>query len=576
MRRRSFTQPRMCTRPRASGSHSSVAGDFTGFDPDLGDSYSLPRRYTTKPVSDSPIAVNPVSAPSPGLSAVVFKNIGANLARVAAISAVAILLPSFLTHHLPVKVYAAWVLIIQLGAYVSYFDLGIQTGVAKFVAEYDGKGELSEAGRYATAGLVLMLLAGLLGIALTLALAWETPRLFSAMPENLFPQVRTGLVLVGTSLCVSLVCSVYSAVFLGLQRYWIPTLVTILNRILFAVVVLLAVAQGGSLSVMGLAVALVNILTGLLQIALWRKYASRVPLSFSFVHFQVLKNVARYCSLQSVSTIAMFCITGLDIVIVGHFDYVQTAYYSVATLPTSFLLLIIASLLSPLMPASSALSTRLTPPQMGGLLERITRYNTIALLLAGLPLVVFAYPILRLWVGSDYALHTVAYLRILVTANVVRNLCAPYAMMVTATASQKSVIAAAVCEAVVNLGSSVYLAWRFGAIGVAIGTLLGACVSVFVHFLLSMKLTRPAISVSRLQLSLRGILGPCIIALPSLLLVPHWWSASNVHLISSLSLVWLLCTVPPAYYCLNRQERKNFSRLILPLRRPYIASMFSS
>jgi O-antigen/teichoic acid export membrane protein len=545
--------------------------DRTGSSP-----HNLPKPYTTKSLSDSPLAIGTLSAPPPAVAAVVFKNIGANLARVAAISAVAILLPSVLTDHLPVKVYAAWVLIIQLGAYVSYFDLGIQTGVAKFVAEYQAKGELSEAGRYASAGLVLMLLTGLLGVALTLGLAVETPRLFSSMPANLFPQVRAGLVLVGVSLSVGLVCSVYSAVFLGLQRYWIPTFVTILNRFLFALVVLIAVVEGGNLSVMGLAVALVNIFTGLLQIALWRRYASHVPLSARFVPFQILKNLARYCSLQSVSTIAMFFITGLDIVIVGHFDYVQTAYYSIATLPTSFLLLIIASLLSPLMPASSALSTRLTPAQMGGLLERITRYNTIALLLAGLPLVVFAFPILWLWVGTDYALNTVTYLRILVTANVVRNLCAPYATMVTATASQKSIIAAAISEALVNLGSSLYLAWRFGAIGVAIGTVLGACVSVFVHFAVSMTLSRSVISVSRLQLLLRGILGPCIIAVPSLLLVPHWWSATNVHLISGLSLVWLVCTLAPAYYCLNRQERKNFSRLIVPLRRARVASLFSS
>src|SRR5205085_6614025 len=132
-------------------------------------------------MSDSPILVTSsteTETTSPGLATVVFRNISANLARAAAVSAVAILLPAYLTHHLPVKVYAAWVLIIQLGAYVSYFDLGIQTGVSKFVAEHDAKGEHLEAGRYASAGLFLMLLAALLGCAVTLALSWQIPRLF--------------------------------------------------------------------------------------------------------------------------------------------------------------------------------------------------------------------------------------------------------------------------------------------------------------------------------------------------------------------------------------------------------------
>ena len=530
-------------------------------------------RVTT--LSDPHLVAGAVTTPSPGLAAVVLRNIGANLARAAAVSAVAILLPSYLTQHLPVKVYAAWVLIIQLGGYVSYFDLGIQTGISKFVAEYCAKRQLAEAGRYASAGLVLMLFAGLLGAIVILGLSWQIPRLFFAMPPKLFPEVRISLALVGLSLCVGLVSSVYSAVFLGLQRYWIPTLVTILNRALFAVAVLLAVLAGGSLTVMGLVAALVNIFTGILQILLWRRYASRVPVSFKQLHVDILKNITRYCSLQSVSSIAMFCITGLDIVIVGHFDYVQTAYYSLATLPTSFLLLIIASLLGPLMPASSALSTRVSPSQMGSVLERITRYNTIALLLTGLPLVVFALPILRLWVGADYAWHTIAYLRILVIANLVRNLCAPYATMITATANQKSVIAAAVSEAVVNLGSSIYLASRFGAIGVALGTLMGAFVSILIHFVVSIRLTRPVISISRPRLLLRGILAPCLLALPSLLLIAQWWPAASVHVISSVSLVWLLCTLIPAYYYLNRYDRERLSCLLFRWRRRDSATLFS-
>jgi O-antigen/teichoic acid export membrane protein len=519
-------------------------------------------------VSESAIIVHNASADSqvksPGLAAVVFRNICANLARAAAVTAVAILLPSYLTHHLPVNVYAAWVLIIQLGAYVSYLDLGIQMGVSKFVAEHDAKGDHLEAGRYASAGLALMFLAGILGAVLTLGLAWQIPRLFSAMPKPLFPEVRISLVLVGLSLSFGLVCSVYSAVFLGLQRYWIPTLITIVNRGLFAIAILLAVSVGGNLEVMGFAAALVNVAAGVLQVLAWKKRASQVPVSLSLLDVRILKKVAGYCSLQSVSTMAMFCITGLDIVIVGHFDYVQTAYYSIAALPTSFLLLIISSLLSPFIPASSALSTRFSPSEMGKFLAKITRYNTIALLLVGLPLVVFPYPILRLWVGGDYALHTVTYLRILILANIVRNLCGPYATMVAATGTQKSVVAAAVSEAVVNLGSSLYLAWRFGAMGVAIGTVIGAFISVSVHFAVSMRLTRAVISSSRRLLFLRGMLLPCVICAPSALLLAYWWPATaNLHLVSGASVLWVGCTLITAYYCLNREERLNFSRLIL-------------
>jgi O-antigen/teichoic acid export membrane protein len=498
-----------------------------------------------------------------GLGATISKNIGASLARVVAVSLVALVLPAYLTHRLPVTTYAAWILILQLAAYVSYLDFGIQTGVSKFVAEYDARRDHEGAGRYASAGLYLMLLAGILGAVLTLILAWQVPRLFAAMPASLYHDVRISLVLVGFSLSFGLVCAVYAAVFLGLQRFWIPMTISVVNRASFAAVVIAVVALRGNLEAMGIAVATVNVATGVSQVIAWRRKVSHIRLSPRFVTYGVLKNVGRFCAMQSIWTVGMLCVTGLDVTIVGHYDYVQTAYYSIATLPTSFVLLIMASVLSPLMPASSALSTQRSAVEMGDLLARTTRYATVLLLLTGLPLVVFGLPILRLWVGPVYAVHTVQYLRILVLANVIRNLCASYATMICATGRQGAATATAVSEAVVNLGSSLYLASRYGAIGVALGTLLGSFVSVALHFGITMHLTRQTLAISRANLFFKGLLQPAIIAVPSLMLVPFWWFRS-VGNWSPLPVVvgWGLGTLSVAWYLvLGRDERKRLLQM---------------
>jgi O-antigen/teichoic acid export membrane protein len=257
----------------------------------------------------------------------------------------------------------------------------------------------------------------------------------------------------------------------------------------------------------------------------------------------------------------MLCVTGLDVTIVGHYDYIQTAYYSIATLPTNFVLLIVASILNPLMPASSALSTQRSPAEMGDILARITRYGTMILLLTGLPLIVCGFPILRLWVGEAYALHTVQYLRILVLANVIRSLCQPYATMVSATGRQRAATAAAVCEAVVNLGSSIYLASRYGAIGVALGTLLGSFVSIALHFAITMHYTHSTLAISRSRLLVKGLVRPAVITLPSLALIPLWWS-SSVAIGLPLATVWGLSTLLIAWFgSLDREERLRLTDL---------------
>lgn len=518
-------------------------------------------------MSESPTIVGKLTSPAPegrgAFASTIFSNILANLARAAAVSLVTLLLPAYLTHRLPVAMYAAWVLILQLGAYVSYLDLGIQTGISKFVAEYDALGDHTSAGRHASAGFALMMLAGTLGLGLTGFLAWQVPHLFASMPANLYHQVRMGLLLVGSSLSFGLVCAVYSAVFLGLQRYWIPTTVTILNRTAFVAVVVAVVALHGNLAAMGLAVAVVNVSTGLLQVAAWWQKAWHVPLSIRLVEFRVLKNVAHFCSLQSIWTIGMLCVTGLDITIVGHYDYGQTAYYSIATLPTNFVLLIVSSMLGPLMPASSALSTRESPSSMGDFLARITRYSTVILLLTALPLMVWGLPVLRLWVGPSYATHTVTYLRILIAANVIRNLCAPYATMISATGQQAAATATAISEAVVNLGSSIYLASRFGAIGVAIGTLIGSFVSVGLHFAITMRFTHRTLAISRSRLFHRGLLHPAVVVLPSVLLLLLWRASHSPSLQPAVVFVWAASTLALAWFgALGKSERSDVMQLV--------------
>jgi len=499
---------------------------------------------------------------SSGLGATISRNIVASLVRVAAVALVALVLPAYLTHHLPVTTYAAWVLILQLGAYVSYLDLGIQTGVSKFVAEYDARGDNVGAGRYASAGLILMILAGILGLLLTFALAWQVPRLFSTMPANLYHDVRISVMLVGSSLSFGLFCGVYAAIFLGLQRYWIPMTISIVNRGCYAAIVLIVVALHGSLTDMGIAVALVNVVTGLLQVLAWRKRAFRIRLSVRSVNLGVLKTMGRYCSLQSIWIFGMLCVSGLDVTIVGHYDYVQTAYYSIATLPTNFVLLIMTSMLNPFMPASSAMSARSSALEMGDFLAKITRYTTMVLLLTGLPLIVCGFLLLRLWLGPFYAQHTLLYLRILVLANVIRNLCAPYATMVVATGRQGPATASAVSEAVVNLSSSIYLASRYGAIGVAVGTVLGSLVSVSLHFIISMRFTRSTLAIPRSTLFLKGLLQPALIGIPSLVLLPIWWTPYRTTFGLRLVILWSFSTMVIAWFTgLSSKERNDLRHL---------------
>ena len=64
-----------------------------------------------------------------------------NLVRVLLSVVVAITLPPLLVRHLSQAEYSAWVLILQLSAYIALLDLGLQAVISKSIAEYHAKGD---------------------------------------------------------------------------------------------------------------------------------------------------------------------------------------------------------------------------------------------------------------------------------------------------------------------------------------------------------------------------------------------------------------------------------------------------
>ena len=498
-----------------------------------------------------------------GAAATFTRNSLLSVGRLLVSSIISLLLPSFLTHKLSLKTYSAWVLVLQMSAYVSYLDFGIQTGIAKYVSEFEARKDLHGATLRVNAGLALMMVTSFLGVVLSLILAWQIPNLFREIPPSLLSEVRYSVLFVGVSLSFGLLCSICSAIFLGLQRYTIPTVLSLTNRFLYALAVLAAVMLHQGLAAMAALVALSNVLTGLLQVGAWRRFAGHVRLSLHNLDFGILRQMLAYSSTLAIWTVGMLCVSGLDVTIVGRYDFPQTASYSIAILPTNFVISIMAAALAPLLPAASALSVRRTPQQMGDVLSRATRLASVLLIGSGLPVMVGGFWILHFWVGAAYAVHTLPFLRILILANVLRNTCMPYASMLVATDSQRIAIAGAVSEATVNLGASIYLARHYGAIGVAFGTLLGSFVSVGMHFTLNMHYTYRKFAISRAKLFLSGILRPLSMAIPSLLLVRRWWSPGPPAFTLPIWMTWALSTLLLAWFVsLDPAERTSLTRAL--------------
>jgi O-antigen/teichoic acid export membrane protein len=499
----------------------------------------------------------------------VLQGSASNLTRVFLGMLISLVLPHFLVHHMGTAEYSAWVLILQLSAYVNFLDLGLQTAIGKFVAEYHAVGNIVAARKTVSTAFMVMGGAALLGAIAIIGMVWQVPRLFSQMPPAIIGDVRCGLLAVGMSVAFSLPFGVFLATFTGLQEYGFPTALIATSRVVSAAGLIVLLLMHGSLVELALLMAACNIGTALLQFAGWKRYASsRIGFELFGFDANTSKRLLEYCGILTIWTIGNLLISGLDTAIVGHFDYKNTGYYAVAASATNFLLLLVSNMLGPLLPAISSLQVQRSARDLGALLVTTTRLSTALLCLLGIPLLFLGFPLLRIWVGIHYASHALIYLEVLVAANIVRQLAYPYALMVVGLGQQRFATLSPVLEAIVNLVSSILLARRYGAIGVAAGTLIGAFVGVIVHLLVSMPRTHAAVAVVRTALLREGIVRPLLSFLPLFACLPFWRRFSMLPLsvpvlalltVATASILWWVGLAPNDRRQMTRMMRRAVS-----------------
>jgi O-antigen/teichoic acid export membrane protein len=511
------------------------------------------------PIEASSTTPEPSASQTDFGQARVIKNAIANVARGSIAGLVAIVLPPFLTRILSQDAYSTWLLILQLGAYVSFLDFGIQTAVGRFIAHTNELRDFNQRDSIVSTSLAILTGSGLLAMLGITVLAWQLPQLFKGMPIELHQDARLALLLVGGSLAFSLPFSVFGGIFIGIQRYDVPAWIIGISKLFGGALAVLLAQSTHSIAWMGLGMAIATMSGGFGQFFAYRKIASDIKISMPLISKQAGREITSYCFGISVWTLGMLLVSGLDITIVGFFDYKSVAYYTLAVSLTNFIIQLQSAIFSALMPSAAILGARGDKTGLGSLLVRSTRYGTLLLLGTGIPLILGAKWILTLWVGATYASHTSSLLQILVLANIVRLSGLPYATLVMAIGQQRIILLSPLAEGVSNFLFSVISTTSIGAIGTAIGTLFGATISIGFHLIYNMPRTID-ILIDRKLLITEGALRPLVCAVPSIMLYLILFLFPNMDIASKLVstlLTMLISALIVWKYGLNVFERRK-------------------
>ncbi len=452
-----------------------------------------------------------------GVFSKVAVNAVANLSRTGAAWAIVLFLPPLLVRVLDKPTYATWFLILQIGAYVALIDSGIQSAIGRFVARAEGLQDRRYMGQALSSAALILTVAALVAVAVTVVCSWQLDHFFHGIPTSIVPAARQSLLVIGISLAISLPFSTFAGAFLGLQMNHINALAGSVGKVAGAAGAGWAAWRHHGLLEMALWMGFGNLLQGVIYVISWKRLGLRGLLRRAFLTGRAISEFSRFCVAMFATQFAALLITGMDMPVVAAFDFHSAAYYAVAATAGSMLAAPHAAIITTLIPVASGISATEAPERLGQIVLRTTRYGTAVLCLLTLPLVVGLSPFLRLWVGVDYARHALPLAVILVAAQFVRLTLMPYAAIGFGAGQQQRMLVSPLGEGVVNLGCSVMGAWYLGAIGVALGTLVGAWAGVILHFTNSMPRT-DSMKFSRRRLIFTCILKPICCCVPSLLL----------------------------------------------------------
>lgn len=403
------------------------------------------------------------------------RNTVANAVGSGTVAVLAVVMTPFFLRRLGPAEYGIWLLALSLtfsNGYLGLADLGLQQAGVRLIAEARSRRDLEIVNELVSTMMGMFLGLGLVLAAVVFASAGWLVTVFEIDPA-LEATARVVFLLVGLQILFDLPAAALMSLIEGAQEYSMLRLLDVGGRVLWSVLVVVALVSGrGVVSMGALALVVAAVVLGV-AFVLARRIEPGLRLRPWTARAAVARRVLGQGSSLLVLRVTSIVYRQMDRAIIGvMLGAVAVARYEVVYKihATAALMLSIAP--SAVMPAAAFLGATSDDEQLKALYLRGTRYAVALCTPVSLAALLYAGPLIRTWVGDEYvdltgATRLFLLYPVLVAVHVVG------VTMLVGLGRMREMLYLSPAAVLFNLVLSLVLVPRLGLIGVVWGTLAG-------------------------------------------------------------------------------------------------------
>ena len=383
--------------------------------------------------------------------------------------ATGIIISPFILHRLGEEAFGLWVLVFSITGYYGLFDFGIRSSLVKYVAKFEATGDQEELSHIINTSLFSYSCACLVLLALTTVGAAFLDKVIHVQ-HGYVTTAKILFFMVGAALALGFPLAVFGGVLEGLQKFYLINAINIINTILRAVFIVIALNQGYGLLMAAFITAVLPLINGLVN-AFNALRLTKVPIALHFVTKDTFKRIFSYGSVTFMFSLARNLRFKTDALVIGTFlSAAAITPFAIGGRIVDYMNNLVDSMAQVFTPMSSHFEAKGDIDRLRSIYIGGNRACALVVFPVCFGLIILGKSVIEVWMGAKYIAASYPVLLVLLIPSTIRMAQATSSRVLFGMARHKVLAVVVLLEGVANLVLSIILVRPYGIVGDAVGT----------------------------------------------------------------------------------------------------------